>query len=75
MSKKPILKSDLPDDPVGDALADVYFFLLQKAAERKRQMAALSNNGTVAGTSVGETETLASEVPANGRPKLMSDGA
>ena len=74
MSKKFGLNPDLPTDPVGDALADVYLFLLRKAAERKRQMAALSNNGTVTGTSVEEAETLASRVPVNESQKLISGG-
>lgn len=73
MSNKPVLKSELPTDPVGDALADVYIFLLRKAAERKHQMASLSNNGTTTGTSVNEAETLSSRVPVSESPKIISE--
>ena len=40
MPEKPVLKSDLLADPLGEALGDVYLFLLRKAAERKQGITA-----------------------------------
>lgn len=62
MSTKPALQSDLPADPVGDALADVYLFLLRKATERKRGITAadgvLSNLPIQAEDTVSEDQAL-----------------
>lgn len=36
MPRKHSPNASLPTDPVGDALADVYLFLMRQAAERKQ---------------------------------------
>jgi len=64
MSKKPALKSDLPADPVGDALADVYLFLLRKAAERKREITATTDAEGAVDTLPISAEGAASEEQA-----------
>jgi hypothetical protein len=42
MTRQTNLQFPLPPDPTGDALADVYTFLLRKIAERKQQETAQS---------------------------------
>jgi hypothetical protein len=56
MTKKVSIPSALLPDPVGDALADVYTFLLRKAAERKRAITATPHSAIVAGTVVAEVD-------------------
>ena len=54
MTKKLSIQSTLPPDPVGDALADVYSFLLRKAAERKRAITVTPRTAIVVSTVVAE---------------------
>jgi hypothetical protein len=68
--------SVLPPDPVGDALADVYLFLLRKAAERKRGMAAMPDTGNVADTAVARSEDATRDLLAPGaQPNITSAAA
>lgn len=64
MSKKPAWKSDLPADPVGDALADVYLFLLRRAAERKREITATTDAKGITGNVPVQPVGAASEEQA-----------
>ena len=56
MTKKGSIPSALLPDPIGDALADVYTFLLRKAAERKRAITATPHTAIVVGTVVAEVD-------------------
>lgn len=65
----------LAADPVGDALADVYLFLMRKAAERKRAAAALcatnANTGVASERDNGngtDTITAQPDKPASPSP-------
>jgi hypothetical protein len=59
MSEKPVLKSGLPDDSIGHALADVYFFLLRKAGGRKRVITAKTQAEGIAGNLLVQPEITA----------------
>ena len=51
-------------DPIGDPLADVYLFLLRKAAERKRELAANVPANVGAGRPQSEADPQANRAGA-----------
>jgi hypothetical protein len=62
MSKKQLIGAELPVDRVGDALADVYLFLLRKAGERRRAVAATEPAVINNGTQIAAPRSAATEV-------------
>lgn len=76
MTKKQLSNEDLPANPVGDTLADVYLFLLRKAIDRKRTIMAIPCTDTTAVISPDQTQTTVSDIQTSVvRPDVAPDSA
>ena len=76
MTRKQLPNDDLPANPLGDTLADVYLFLLRKAIDRKRAVTAIPSTDTIADTSPDQTQTTVSDIQTSVvRPDVAPDSA